>query len=515
MRIGRRQFLGGGLALGANVLLSPSTHFPSIAAARAVHPAGSDLGAIDHVVFLMQENRSFDHYFGSYRGVRGFDDHAAGSLTPFAQPYPANTTQQPLGSLLPFHLDTTTGLGECTHDIVHEWVSQHQSWDAGAMDAFVSTHTTAPNDGANTGLLTMGYYTRADLPYHYALADAFTICDHYFSSVMGPTDPNRLMAISGTIDPGGTRGGPVLTTSTSRDVLFGARWTSVPELLEDSGISWKSYTAPGQGYQSTAPGSGFGDAILQYFAAYRRASSPLHKKAFLPTYPADFVHDVRTGALPRVSWITPPDGYDEHPPAPPAYGAWLMSHVLSTLVSNPKVWARTVLFVSYDENGGFFDHVAPPVAPASTPGEYVTGSPLPTSAAGLAGPIGLGFRVPTLVVSPFSRGGYLSSDVFDHTSQIRFLEARFGIRSHEISAWRRSTVGDLTATLRMTRANLTPLHLPATSTYRAQALSVLGCTPAEVAESSVNVAPYPAPQSQTMPVQESGTLRQLPRVHRP
>jgi len=481
-----------------------------IEAARATPPAGSDLGAVRHVIFLIQENRSFDHYFGSYRGVRGFNDHPSDSLGVFAQPDPANTTRPPLGVQLPFHLDSRAGNAECTHDITHEWLAQHQSLDAGAMDGFVTTHTATTYDGPDDGLLTMGYYTRADLAFHYALADAFTIGDHYFCSVLGPSHPNRLMAVSGTIDPAGTRGGPVLTTSHSRDILFSARWTSAPELLHDAGVSWKTYTAPGQGYVPRSPELGFGDAVLQYFAAYAKPTSPLFQRAFLPTYPADFVHDVRHNTLPDVSWILPPDGYDEHPPAPPAYGAWLISQVLATLVANPKVWARTVLFVTYDENGGFFDHVAPPTAPPGTPGEYVSATPLPATAGGVTGPVGLGFRVPLLVLSPFSRGGYVSSDVFDHTSLIRFLEARFGVRSPEISAWRRAAVGNLVSTLRLSRANLAPVRLPATSNYRRRALGAEGCTPGDLAETNTQFPSIPQAPTQTMPTQEPGAGRALP-----
>ncbi|MDE3065484.1 MAG: phospholipase [Acidobacteriota bacterium] len=505
--VGRRQFLGGA-AVGAGSLLAARRH-PVVEAARATRPAGSDLGAVEHVVFLMQENRSFDHYFGSHRGVLGFDDHPSDSYGVFAQPFAANTTRPPTGVQLPFHLDTTTGRAECTHDIAHDWVAQHLSWHDGAMDAFVSTHTSARYEGPDAGRLTMGYYTRADLGFHYALADAFTICDHYFCSVLGPTHPNRLMALSGSIDPAGRHGGPVLMTNPSPDVLFSAHWTSVPELLEDAHVTWKTYTPPGQGYLPHAPQLGFGDAILPYFAAYRSPASALHRRAFTPTYPGDFTRDVRAGTLPQVSWIIAPNGYDEHPSAPPAYGEWFVSRVLATLVANPRVWARTVVFLTYDENGGFFDHVAPPTPPTGTPGEWVRSAPLPPAAGGLVGPIGLGFRVPMLVVSPFSRGGYLSSEVFDHTSQIRFLEARFGIRDHQVSAWRRATVGDLTSTLRTSHAVLALPRLPSTRGYRTRALGAEGCTPGDVAETATVFPPVGEPATQSQPAQEPGTLRPL------
>ena len=122
-----------------------------------------------------------------------------------------------------------------------------------------------------------------------------------------------------------------------------------------------------------------------------------------------------------------------------------------TLVSNPEVWAQTVFLVIYDENGGFFDHVAPPAAPAGTAGEWLTVSPLPSAAAGIAGPVGLGFRTPCLVVSPYSRGGFLSSGTFDHTSTLRLIETRFGVEVPNLLAWRRTVTGDLTGALALCR----------------------------------------------------------------
>src|SRR5260370_15936854 len=142
----------------------------------------SKLSDIEHVVILIQENRSFDHYFGSYRGVRGYSDQSMA----FQQPDPVNTTISPVGTLLPFHLDTSTTNAACTHDITHDWVPQHQSWHSGAMDGFVSSRLPI---NSNDAVLSMGYYTRADIPYYYALADGFTICDNFFCSVMVPTDP--------------------------------------------------------------------------------------------------------------------------------------------------------------------------------------------------------------------------------------------------------------------------------------------------------------------------------------
>ena len=183
---------------------------------------------------------------------------------------------------------------------------------------------------------------------------------------MGPTHPNRLMALSGTIDPAGKAGGPVIATNEDVDAIWSASWPTMPEVLEDAGISWKVYNPEGALYAPAffeQHGLLVGDAILPYFSQYKDPSSPLYQKAFLPQYPSDFVADVASGNLPAVSWILPPDGYDEHPPAPPALGEWFTSQILKTLVSNPGVWSKTVLFHMYDENDGFFDHVPPPTAP--------------------------------------------------------------------------------------------------------------------------------------------------------
>ena len=289
----------------------------------------------------------------------------------------------------------------------------------------------------------------------------------------------------------------------------------MPEVLEDAGVSWKVYNPAGSVYAPAffeQHGLLIGDAILPFFSQYKSPASALYQKAFLPQYPADFVSDVAHGTLPAVSWILPPAGYDEHPPSPPALGEWFTSQLLKTLTANPKVWSKTVLFHMYDENDGFFDHVPPPAPPPGTAGEYVSGSPLPSDAEGIAGPIGLGFRVPMMVISPFSRGGHVASQVFDHTSQLRFLEERFGVRAPNISAWRRRHTGDLTSTLRMGKANLSLPALPSTSHDQTADVLAEGCTQAEILGGPGTFARYPVPVHQTMPRQETGLSLEVPRV---
>ena len=491
--------------------------------AAATKAAGSDLGAVDHVVFLMHENRSFDHYFGKLGGVDGFNT----SSPAFAQAWPggANST------LLPFHLDTTSGQGECTHDLSHSWAPEHQAWNGGAMDSFVSTHVGL--EGQNYGPLTMGYYDTTDIPFYYSLAKAFTVCDRYFCSVLGPTHPNRMLQMTGTLDPAGTHGGPILTTSSDESQEFTCSWTTAPEILQEHGISWKVYNPAGPKY---VPGSGSSMLLcknpLMYFKQYENSGKgkKLFKKAFGYTginVPSNFLNapgtdhftlDVQHNRLPKVSWIVPPVGYDEHPPAPAALGEWYTAQVVKTLMSNPKVWAKTVLYVMYDENDGFFDHVAPPVAPNNTAGEYVTKLALPTSKlatteGGYKGPIGMGVRVPMIVVSPFSRGGWVNHDILDHTSQLRLIEERWGVKFTNISAWRRAHSGDLTGTLPALAApNTSKPTLPATSDSTTTPPVSNECTAGQLLEVDPSNDPvYPIPAVQTQPTQNPGTLRATPK----
>ncbi|HEY1470492.1 MAG TPA: alkaline phosphatase family protein [Candidatus Acidoferrum sp.] len=495
----RREVLKLGAAATVAELASLGLHGCGSASGGTVNPppptpsACSSLTDIDHVVILIQENRSFDHYFGSYRGVRGFADQSMA----FQQPDPANTTNAPIGTLLPFHLDTSTTNAACTHDINHDWVPQHQSWDNGAMDGFVSSRL--PID-ANDAVLAMGYYNRADLPYYYALADAFTVCDNFFCSVMGPTDPNRLYTMAGSIDPDGTNGGPILqTVITNRASLFGRlTYTTMPEQLQTRGISWKVYSSPDE----TIAGGIVSDNVLPYFKNFQDPSSVLHQNAFGPQFPVDFLADVASGNLPQVSWIIGSVLTSDHPPSPSVFGENIVSLIVSALTANATLWAKTLFILSYDENGGFFDHVPPSTAPAGTPGEYITAPavPDPTVVGNpvISGPIGLGFRIPTLLISPFTRGGLVSSDLFDHTSVLRFLETRFGAEVPNLSAWRRATVGDLTSALNLKKPDQSIPNLPST----------IPAIPEVIQECVANLAgttSYPVPATQVLPTQETGS----------
>ena len=365
------------------------------------------------------------------------------------------------------------------------------------MDGFVSSRL--PID-ANDAVLTMSYYTREDLPYYYAVADAFTICDNYFCSVMGPTDPNRLYTMAASIDPDGKNGGPLLETlGVNRSSFFGKlTYTTMPEQLQARGISWKVYSPPDANILNNI----LSDNVLSYFKNFQNTASPLYQNAFVPQFPVDFVKDALSGNLPQVSWVLASLVDSDHPPSPSIFGEATLSGILTALMANPAQWAKTALFVTYDENGGFFDHVPPVTAPPGTPGEYITAPAVPDptviGSPAITGPIGLGFRVPMLILSPFSRGGFVSSDLFDHTSILRFLETRFGAEVPNLSAWRRAAVGDMTSAFNFKSPNQSIPNLPATLPAIQQIID-------ECTANLAGTTPYPVPDPQSLPSQETGT----------
>jgi phospholipase C len=464
--LSRRNFLIGGASLAGVAGLA--AYLPSVAASTAADAAlpAFDVSQVKHVVLMMQENRSFDHYFGALSGVRGFSDPDAMLLpngkTVFHQPDPAN----PEGYLLPFHAGDQT-LASLTHDFGY----QHECWNGGQMDGFVRTHGTV--EGQANGPYTMAYLNQDDLPFHYALANSFTICDNYRCALMGPTYPNRLMWMTGSIDAQGGQGGPIISNSN----LPGASlsWTTPAEVLQQNGVSWKVYqplasattaqptngstmasalnvsdhnmflsfpnvwqadqTVPFGLYQNAAFGSTlFGSTNGNGLAGQDPSKiNPYTGQPF--DYTTSFEEDCFNGTLPAVSWIIGPEATTEHPNYSPIAGADYIASKLAAIASNPEIWASTVFIVSYDENDGLFDHVAPIVPPAGTENEFLYPGV----------PIGSGFRVPSLVVSPWTTGGYVASDALDHTSCLQFIEQVFFSGQAvfpALSDWRRETFGD-------------------------------------------------------------------------
>lgn len=458
------QLTGGTAAMSA--LAAPIARAAAIPANRRT----GTLRDVEHIVVLMQENRSFDHYFGTMRGVRGFGDPHPVTL-PSGKPVWHQSDGK--REVLPFRPDRSDLGDQFLTGTPHGWNDGHVAWNQGKYDKWLPAK----------GTTTMAHLTRDDIPFHFALADAFTICDAYHCSLMGPTDPNRYYMWTGYTGNDGVGGGPVISNAE-----LGYGWTTYPERLEEAGVSWKIYQDEGQGLDAAGSWGwtddafigNYGDNSLLYFDRYRNArpGDPLYDKARTGTritqggtYFDILRADVQAGRLPQVSWIAAPEAFSEHSNWPSNWGAWYTSQVLDALTSNPEVWSKTVLLVTYDENDGFFDHVVPPYAPASpaqgrstvsVEGEHFTPK---TGDSSLAGAYGLGQRVPMFAVSPWSKGGYVCSEVFDHTSIVRFIEQRFGVREPNISPWRRAVCGDLTSAFDFSRTDPQMPGLPSTAGY--------------------------------------------------
>ncbi|AMR34491.1 phospholipase C, phosphocholine-specific [Mucilaginibacter sp. PAMC 26640] len=546
----------------------------SIQKALAINPAhGSTWKDAEHIVLLMQENRSFDHCFGMLKGVRGFNDPRAIDL-PNKNPVWLQTNKKG-ETFAPFHLDINNTKATWMNSLPHSWNNQVNARNDGKFDQWLIEKQSGHPDYKDMPL-TLGYHTRADLPFNYALADAFTVCDQNFCSSLTGTTPNRLFFWSGTIRE--KQNEEARAWVWNEDADFGTlNWTTYPERLEEAGISWKCYqnelSIPvGFEGEQDAWLSNFTDNPLEFFEQYHTRlhdkhtiylkkrlevlpakiteaenklssataddkqlrklkrelkdlqdeladiknnpeliaagafdrlspkAKSIHKKAFdtnkndphyhelstlkyndngtpreMQVPKGDVLHqfrqDVKNGNLPTVSWLVGSENFSDHPGAP-WYGAWYVSEVLDILTQNPDVWKKTIFVLTYDENDGYFDHIPPFVAPHShKPGTGKVSNGLDTRVEFVTleqeqdrhnfpkkydreNAIGLGFRVPMVVASPWSRGGYVNSEVFDHTSCLQFLETFIAqktgktVKEENISDWRRTVCGDLTSVFR-------------------------------------------------------------------
>lgn len=463
----------GLFGLGAGFSLA--SLLPSIERAQAIEAnrASGSLEDVRHIVILMQENRSFDHYLGHLAGVRGYGDRHV-PRGPEGQPIWWQQRHNPAeGWITPFRLPTQTTSAQCVMDLDHSWAPTHAAINKGWNNQW-------PRHKKD---MTMGYYTREDIPFHYALADAFTVCDNWFCSTPTQTHPNRYYLMTGMVDPTGNGGGPILDNVDWVDRPFYKHvappftWTTYPKRLQDAGVSWQIYQ------QSTSvsdvENGNFGTNVLACFENFVNAppGSPLHDRAMTARTLDQLKQDVLADRLPQVSWILPPGAYSEHPRWTPGYGATFIAHALDALTANPDVWAQTVFLVMYDENDGYFDHMPPPQPPTpvlpgkstvETTGEIhtVRSRYEPEKFAPDNLPYGLGPRVPGFVISPWSTGGFVCSEVFDHTSVIRFIEKRFGVAEPNITPWRRTVCGDLTSAFDFSRKRRVPVPLPDTAAYK-------------------------------------------------
>lgn len=584
----RREFFKRAAALSGGARLL-SALLPSIERASAIDPPqGSTFLDAEHVVILMQENRSFDHVFGSLRGVRGFNDPRAVTL-PDGKPVWLQTNAAG-ETYAPFHLDLKKTKATWLGSLPHSWRDQTDARNHGNHDRWLDAKPSGKKECAGMPL-TLGYYDRQDIPFYYTLADAFTVCDQHFCSSLTGTTPNRLYLWTGTIREQQVAASVPCVRNSDVDYDSAARWKTFPERLEDAGVPWKIYqnelslntgftkeedawlanftdnpmewfeqyqagfsetyrrqldrlaaTLPGETEQlrnSPAPRDASAAAKqsknlaaleaelrkvtserARWTAEARARLSPhersLHDRAFTtnaadPFYrqlsplqyrdgdhnremaipKGDVLHqfrqDVEGGQLPTVSWLVAPETFSDHPSSP-WYGAWYVAAALDILTRNPEVWKKTVFVLTYDENDGYFDHVPPFVAPdPDNPESGKASSGIDTGVEYLhlaqdllrhprrearGGPVGLGYRVPLLVASPWSRGGFVCSQVFDHSSVLQLLEKvlshRLGreIRETNISEWRRTVCGDLSTVFRPFQGErFEPLAFPPKHTF--------------------------------------------------
>ena len=546
----------------------------SIQKAMAINaPEGSTYMDAEHIVILMQENRSFDHCYGTLKGVRGYNDPRAINLPNgnivWLQSNAADET------FAPFHLDIKNTKATWMSSLPHSWANQVNARNDGKFDKWLDEKKNGIKEYSHMPL-TMGYHSREDIPFYYALADAFTVCDQNFCSSLTGTNPNRLYFWTGTVREEQHEDSRAHVWNDDMD--YGTlKWKTFPERLEELGISWKCYqneVAIDTGFDGEEDPwlSNFQDNPLEFFGQYnihlypkhiealekRSTQIParieelqkkidslpagdahidhlkhelkdlqgyldsvkkeketyksgdfdklsdhhksIHRKAFssnerdphyrtLTTLKYDdngtarevqvpkgdvlhqFREDVRNGHLPMVSWLTAPEHFSDHPSSA-WYGEWYLSEAIDILTQNPEVWKKTIFILAYDENDGYFDHVPPFTAPHShkegtgkvskgldTRTDFITleqeqerkGFPEPFDR---ECSIGLGFRVPLVIASPWSKGGWVNSEVFDHTSTLQFLEhfltKKTGKKVVEsnISDWRRTVCGDLTSVFR-------------------------------------------------------------------
>lgn len=458
----RRDFLKAVGAIGAAAAVPASIGRALAIPARRVTGTIRD---VKHIVILMQENRSFDHYFGTMKGVRGFGDRHTVPL-----PGGRSVWEQSNGArvLPPFHLDTEKTNAMKVPGTPHSFADSQAAWNQGSFGLWPKFKTD----------YSMGYYRRADIPFQFALAENFTICDAYHCSITTGTDPNRIVFWSGSnFDPSEQAAGRNCREDKSepnnlRSWIKGAlpepgysyagndlEWETIPEVLEKNGIDWRIYQDPNDNWTGAMHGG-------LAFKGFRhcKPGSALYERGMRHWSLERLEQDVKDGTLPAVSWVLPPMQWSEHPSAStPIEGAEFTARVLDALTANPDVWASTVFFQTFDENDGQFDHLPPPAPPSfnkdgtmagkasfDLAGEYFDDhedkyTSRDDSVTGTTRAWGLGPRVPMYVVSPWSKGGWVNSQTFDHTSVGQFIEQRFGITVPAISPWHRAMCGDLTS----------------------------------------------------------------------
>jgi phospholipase C len=507
----RRAFVAASAAAAAAAGISGGSSLLDSPAAQAEPPAGLTYSIHDlkHVVVLMKENRSFDHYYGMLPGARGFADKQQLQFPNGRDVFHQPSAMRPEGYLLPFHMDSAKVNAMSGWDLNHGWPSYHMMWDHGAYDQWIPAKTE----------LSMGYYTDDEIPWHYAAAQAWTVADHYHCSIMSATMPNRMYNWSGYVQQAhaydnNLPGLGLPDTATP--------WRNSAEFLVDAGVEFKSYDS---NYPKANLFWGQGSNMFQSFKIFKSwamsgnpeleartkaagltidrngnvsvpkpqgppaGSDPMNMSIPLE----NFIADCANNTLPPVSWMAQPGAWEEHPGFGDR-GAHFNDRVIEALASNPEVWNSTLLIINYDEADGVFDHVPPPVPEPGEPGEFFDFYPANGFPAGHIGP---GPRVPTLLISPWTRGGHAYSGVLDHTGWQLFVEywlketKGVTVRNTNITPWRRKVLDNLFHALDFENPDFSVPDLPDTKPLLDHYDLDLTLPP---------VAPPPAGQHQEMPV---------------
>ncbi|KAJ9156129.1 Non-hemolytic phospholipase c [Pleurostoma richardsiae] len=418
-----------------------------LALASAANSAS--LKDVKHVVMLMMENRSFQHYFGTMAGVRGFADPNVQVNSDGRSVWYQNLTgvTDEAEFLLPYWLNYEGGeeswnKSMCLCAGANNWIPTHQSLNGGLNDKWAQISTPQ----------SWGYFKRQDIPYHFQLAESYTVGDAYHAAITSNTDPNRWFWQSGTINvPGGKTalgaGGVVLDDNQSNGCVgtnldcLPLQWPAFAQYLDEAGVDWRSY----QNSWDWATNNG-----LFYFKAFQDAAknSSLYERglAFDGDNGLDaFKAAAANGTLPEVAWVFPPGSLQEHPPQTPKDGSWFINQVVSSIINGPN-YKETVFILNYDEAGGWGDAVPPLISPEGTPGEWFE-DPYGELGYTYSGP---GIRIPLVIVSPFTRGGHVFTERGDHASILLFLEQYLAAKGYsnltveaQMSDWRREHMSDL------------------------------------------------------------------------
>jgi phospholipase C len=631
MHSSRRDFLKKAAMLSGGTAMA-GMFPPVIQKALAINPAvGSTFYDAEHVVFLMQENRSFDHQLGTLQGVRGFNDPRAINLPNKNKVW--LQTDKNGNTYAPFHLDVKDTKVAWMGSLPHGWSDQTDAMNGGKYDKWLDTKRARSKEYGSIPL-TLGYCTRKDFPFYYSLADAFTVCDQNFCSSITGTHSNRHYWMTGTVRERNDAMAIAHLWNVDNYEYPELEWTTYPERLEENGVAWKVYQNElTMGFDLSGEQgawlANFGCNVLEYYKKYNvrlhaggianlqtkkenlqkqivtlekqpdaatntrlaaakkllarietaqtkytadsykalpQQQKNLNSKAFTtnindPHYheleqlnyndngtdrklnvpKGDVFHqfreDVKNGTLPTVSWLMAPGHFSDHP-GEPWFGPWYVSEAMEILLQNPEVWKKTIFIITYDENDGYFDHIPPYTVPnpykentgkvsknIDPKMDFVTNAQQ-TNPSGMASSlressIGLGYRVPMIIASPWTRGGYVCSELFDHTSSLQFLEnfleKKFSkkVQEENITQWRRTICGDLTSVFRPYNGEKidSPVFLNRDhfieSIHQAQFKQVPNNYKKLTADEVALVNTNPA-QSPNFPVQEKGTRPACP-----